>query len=321
MNSLGRIFRITIFGESHGKQIGITIDGCPPGIGVAEDDFIADLNRRKPGQFGTTARTEEDIPNIVSGIYNGFTTGTPITILFENKNTNSKDYSNIEHYRPGHADFTASCKYLNYNDIRGGGHFSGRLTTGLVAAGVIAKKIIPKINIISKIIEIGGQKQWEEILATTIKSSDSIGGLIECTIQNVPIAMGEPFFDSVESVLAHAIFSIPAVKGIEFGSGFESAKMKGSEHNDIYIDKTGKTLTNNAGGINGGLTNGNDIIFRVAIKPTPSIFKTQQTYNFKLDKITNLEIHGRHDSCIALRIPVVIEAVTAVVMADFFLQR
>ncbi len=320
MNSFGRLFRITIFGESHGQLVGINIDNCPQGILFSEKDLETDLNRRKSGAKGTTSRTETDIPKIVSGVFNGYTTGSPITIFFENKNIQSKDYLKLKKTpRPGHADFTANKKFYGFNDFHGGGHFSGRLTACLVAAGVIAKKIINQVNITSEIIEVGGSTNIEEAVNNAIKLNDSIGGIIKCTVKNLPVGLGEPFFDSVESILSHAIFSIPAVKGIEFGAGFNSAKMTGNEHNDLIISVNGKTKTNYSGGVNGGITNGNDIVFNVAIKPTSSIGKIQKTINLETEKIEDLVIEGRHDTCIALRIPVIIEAVTAIVLTDFFL--
>jgi len=321
MNTLGQIYRVSIFGESHGKYVGITIDGCPPGIEIKEDDMLPDLMRRKSGAAGTTPRIESDLPEIISGVLNGKTTGAPITVLFENKNTQSKDYSNlVKHPRPGHADFVAQRKYNGFYDYRGGGHFSGRLTLGLVAAAVIAKKIISPITVSTKLLEVGGSTDIEKAIEKAIEKDDSIGGLIECTATNMPIGLGEPFFNSVESVISHYVFSVPAVKGIEFGSGFNAAKMWGSEHNDNIISSEGKTSSNNAGGINGGISNGNDIVFRVAIKPTSSIGQAQDTFNFEHNKVEELKIEGRHDKCIALRIPVVIEAVTAIALADLKLQ-
>ncbi len=316
MNTFGRIFRVSIFGESHGRGVGVTIDGCPPGILVKLDDFEKDLARRRSGAKGTTPRKETDIPEIISGIYNERTTGSPVTILFRNNDTRSTDYNFKTFPRPGHADFTAENKYKGFQDDRGGGHFSGRLTAGIVAAGVIAKKILENIKIEAKILEAGGSSDLGRAVSEAVDSGDSIGGLIECIVKNVPVGWGEPFFGSVESVISHAIFSVPAIRGIEFGSGFKSVEMKGSEHNDMFIDKTGKTSTNKAGGINGGITNGNDIIFRAAVKPTSSISVPQETFNFEKNKIETLKIKGRHDACVALRIPPVIEAVTAIALAD-----
>lgn len=320
MNSFGRVFRISIFGESHGPALGIVVDGCPPGILLTEDEFEPDLARRRSGARGTTPRTEPDKPELISGIFNGKTTGAPLTILFRNTNTKSKDYSLFQKVpRPGHADFVANKKYKGYNDFRGGGHFSGRLTLGIVAAGVVAKKIVAPTKVRASLVEAGGMKDIESALDRAEKEQDSIGGIVECRATRVPVGLGEPFFDPVESMISHLVFAIPATKGIEFGSGFRAAQMQGSEHNDAITDLSGHTLTNYAGGINGGITNGNELIFRVAVKPTSSTSRKQKTLNIETGKMTDLEIKGRHDLCIALRVPVVVEAVTAVALADFFL--
>lgn len=320
MNSFGHIFRINIFGESHGPAIGVTIDGCPAGIPLTSEDFMPDLLRRKPGKEGTTSRIEEDIPEIIAGYFEGKTTGTPLTILFYNKDTRPSDYGKFkDHPRPGHADFAANLKYNGFNDYRGGGHFSGRMTLALVAAGVLAKKIIPEISIAAALIEAGGNKDIEAGVKKAVKEEDSIGGIVECRVANIPIGLGEPFFDSVESVISHLAFSVPAIKGIEFGSGFASAGMTGSQHNDMIEDSSGQTTTSNAGGVTGGLTNGNELVFRVAVKPTSSISKTQLSYNFSSGKKEELKIEGRHDVCIALRVPVILEAITAIAIADFAL--
>ncbi len=320
MNSFGTFFRVHIFGESHGAAVGICIDNCPAGIDLNEEDFLHDISRRKSGAKGTTPRKEEDTPEIISGVFNGKTNGAPITILFKNTNVISKDYSNlIDMPRPGHADFTAKIKYGGFNDYRGGGHFSGRLTLCLVAAGVIAKKICSTISIQAKLVEAGGKSNIEEAIEEALLVKDSIGGIVECVAGNMPVGLGEPFFDSIESLISHIIFSIPAIKGIEFGTGFSAAKMKGSEHNDSIIDASGKTEKNNAGGINGGISNGNNLVFRVAVKPTSSIGIPQETINFKSGQKETLEIKGRHDVCIALRVPVVVEAATALVLADLML--
>ncbi len=320
MNSFGRIFKISIYGESHGNQVGVMIDGCPAGLAISEDDFTEDILRRKSGAKGTTPRIEDDKPILVSGVFNGFTTGAPILISFQNKNIKSDDYKDLFSFpRPGHADFTAKMKYGGFNDYRGGGHFSGRLTLGLVAAGVIAKKLIKPVSVNAKIVEAGGEPDVEKAIDNAIKNEDSIGGVVECKAENISVGLGEPFFDSVESLLSHIVFSIPAIKGIEFGSGFHATKMYGSEHNDQLIDVSGKTLTNFAGGINGGITNGNPLVFRVAVKPTSSISKAQQTINLNTGQKEELKIKGRHDVCIALRVPVIIEAVTAIVLADLML--
>ncbi|UAY53510.1 chorismate synthase [Ferruginibacter albus] len=320
MNSFGRIFRVSIFGESHGECVGINIDGCPAGLPLSVDDFTTDIERRKAGAKGTTPRKEADLPRIMNGVFNGKTTGAPITILFDNTNTRSGDYEKQRAVpRPGHADFVATQKFGGFEDFRGGGHFSGRLTVCLVAAGVIAKKLLNNIKVEASILEIGGEKDVEAGLQKAIDVKDSIGGIVECRVNNFPAGLGEPFFDSAESLLSHAVFAIPAVKGIEFGSGFAAAKMFGIDHNDAIIDKTGKTKTNNAGGIVGGITNGNEIVFRIAIKPTSSTPKEQHTLNIETGEVESFSVKGRHDLCIALRVPVVLEAVTAFVLADLML--
>lgn len=325
MNSWGVKFRLTLWGESHGQQVGVSIDGVPAGIPLSEEDFMADLERRKAGAAGTTPRKESDLPHIVSGLYNGYTTGSPLTIEFHNENTRSGDYSSlVDHPRPSHADLVARQKWNGYNDPRGGGHFSGRITLGVVAAGVVAKKILgEQVVFRSDIIEIGGSRdktKFEEIIEQARMAQDSVGGIIECCVGGIQATLGEPFFDSVESQIAHLLFSIPAVKGVEFGAGFESAKMCGSEHNDMIIDADGHTATNNAGGIVGGITNGNEIIVRAAVKPTASISREQQTYNFASNGVDGLIIKGRHDVCIALRAAVVIEAAIAIALADLKLR-
>lgn len=321
MNSFGRIFRVSIFGESHGESVGIVVDGCPAGLSLTLEDFLPDLERRKGGtQKGTTPRQEEDLPIFKSGIFNNRTTGAPMTILFENKNTRSGDYDKQRAVpRPGHADFVAKKKFGGFEDYRGSGHFSGRLTVALVAAGVIAKKLFSSVKIESKILEIGGEADLEKGLQKAIDNKDSIGGIVECRANGLPVGLGEPFFDSVESVLGHAVFAIPAVRGVEFGTGFAAAKMFGSQHNDAIGDMNGKTRTNHAGGVVGGLTNGNELVFRIAIKPTSSTAKEQTTLNWETGAIEAVSVKGRHDLCIALRVPVVLEAVTAFVLADLLM--
>ncbi len=321
MNSFGHIFRISIFGESHGEGPGVVIDGCPAGLPLSVEDFIADLERRKGGQQkGTTPRKEDDIPIFKSGIFNGLTTGFPIAIFFENKNTRSGDYEKQRAFpRPGHADFVAHKKFGGYEDYRGGGHFSARLTVGIVAAGVIAKKLLntfSTVDVQGAVIEIGGEKDLEKGLQRAIDAKDSVGGIAECRVNGLPIGLGEPFWDSVESVLSHAMFAIPAVKGVEFGSGFGAAKMFGSDHNDAIEDMTGKTRSNNAGGIVGGITNNNELVFRIAIKPTSSTPKEQSTLNWETGKVEEFSVKGRHDLCVALRVPPILEAMTAIVLAD-----
>jgi len=489
MNSFGTLFRVSIFGESHGESVGIVIDGVPAGLTLSEEDLLPDLERRKGGkQKGTTPRQEADYPFFKSGLFNGKTTGFPIAIFFENNNTRSEDYNKQRSIpRPGHADWVAHQKFGGHEDYRGGGHFSARLTTGLVAAGAIAKKLlnhavrtspqtplqrrgasgdsdnfgyvtnsvsqwkilsdyakenrknpteaedklwqelrnrkieghkfrrqhpiegyIPdfvcldrkliieidggyhseseqaqydvartkwldeykytllrftneevlnqtatvlkkisdtlinqkslkssepnppsplerelegEVSIVAKVIEIGGETDLEKGLQKAIDAKDSVGGLIECKVNGMPVGLGEPYFDSVESVLAHMLFTIPAVKGVEFGSGFAAAKMFGSQHNDAIENMEGKTITNHAGGIVGGISNGNELVFRIAIKPTSSTPKEQRSLNWDTEQMENFSIKGRHDLCVALRAPVIVEAVTAIVLADFFLQE
>lgn len=323
MNNFGTIFKISIFGESHGPSVGIVIDGCPPGISIKAQDFAADLERRKGGnQKGTTPRKEDDEPVFLSGVFNELSTGAPIAITFTNSNTRSSDYEKQKAIpRPGHADFVAAQKFKGFQDYRGGGHFSGRLTVCLVAAGVIAKKILSQQGITceASIKEIGGEADIEKGLQKAIDAKDSVGGIVECICGKIPAGLGEPFFNSVESLLSHAVFSIPAVKGIEFGAGFAAATMFGSEHNDAIINGQGKTKTNHAGGIVGGISNGNDLVFRVVVKPTSSTPKQQESLNTDTKQVESFSIKGRHDLCIALRVPPVLEAVTAIVLADLLL--
>ena len=343
MNTFGRKFRVSIFGESHGKQIGVVLDGVPAGLQLSEEDLMGDILRRKSGARGTTPRIEADQPVIVSGVFEGHTTGAPLTILFSNTNTHSSDYSLFKNIpRPGHADFTAEIKYLSCQDPRGGGHFSGRLTLPIVAAGVVAKKILQdstsqddyKVtddSISAGIIELGGIPRpegnnqqmpdvWRIALDQAIREGDSLGAVVECRVEGMDIGYGEPFWDSVESVISHAIFSIPGVRGIEFGDGFAAAAMKGSEHNDP-IGPDGIPMKNGSGGVNGGISNGAPIVFRVAFKPTSSIRKEQQTWNFATCQMDRLVVPGRHDACFALRAPVVVEAMTAIVLADLVLIK
>lgn len=330
MNTLGRKFRVSIFGESHGELIGVVLDGVPAGLELSEQDFDQDILRRKSGDKGTTPRIEEDRPYIVSGVYEGHTTGAPLTVVFRNMNTRSQDYSLFEAMpRPGHADLVAALKWDDCQDPRGGGHFSGRLTLPVVAAGVVAKKILsdatlldetPFTGINARVVELGGMPDWQESVEKAIKEGDSLGAVIECIVPDIDPGYGEPFWDSVEAQIAHAVFSIPGVRGIEFGDGFSSARMKGSEHNDP-IGPDGRPMKNGAGGANGGITNGAPIVFRVAFKPTSSIRKPQSTFNFEKGEMDVLEVPGRHDVCFALRAPVVVEAMTAIVLADLALVK
>ena len=326
MNSFGTLFRTHIFGASHGAAVGIIIDGCPAGLPLSEADFTEDIERRKGGvQKGTTPRKEDDIPNFVSGVFNGFTTGEPITIQFANNNIRSADYEKQRDVpRPGHADFVASQKFGGFEDYRGGGHFSGRLTVCLVAAGVIAKKILAhhanKIVVRATIEEIGGESDLDKGLQKAIDAKDSIGGIVSCTVTNLPIGLGEPFYESVESMIGQAVLSIPAIKGISFGAGFDAARMFGSEHNDALEDMSGKTASNHAGGVVGGLTNGNPLYLKVVVKPTSSTPREQFTLNTATNEKTAFSVKGRHDLCIALRVPVVLEAVVATVLADLMMR-
>ena len=333
MNTFGRKFRVSIFGESHGELIGVVLDGVQPGIELSEEDFVQDLARRKSGAKGTTPRIEEDKPMLVSGVYEGCTTGAPLTIVFRNMNTKSSDYSQFAAMpRPGHADLTAALKWDDYQDPRGSGHFSGRLTLPIVAAGVVAKKMLYSLTILdetpakevtARLVELGGssdEQTWQVAIDKAMEEGDSLGAVVECIVPEIDPGYGEPFWDSVESTIAHAIFSIPGVRGLEFGDGFQAAGMKGSEHNDP-IGADGRPLKNGAGGVNGGITNGAPLTFRVAFKPTSSIRKAQQTFNFQTGEMDTLEIKGRHDACFALRTPVVVEAMTAIALADLVLLK
>lgn len=336
MNSFGRKFRVSIFGESHGELIGVVLDGVPAGLDLSEQDFEQDILRRKSGAKGTTPRLEDDKPQIVSGVFEGHTTGAPLTIVFKNNNTHSSDYEQFAAMpRPGHADLTAAIKWDDCQDPRGSGHFSGRLTLPIVAAGVVAKKVLADATILddapvnevnARIVEIGGvylemtegpdmSVEAQKVLEQAIKDGDSIGAVVECVVPAIDLGYGEPFWDSVESVISHAIFSIPGVRGIEFGDGFKAAAMRGSEHNDP-IGPDGRPLKNGAGGVNGGITNGAPIVFRVAFKPTSSISRPQQTFNFQTGEMDTLAVKGRHDACFALRTPVIVEAMTAIALAD-----
>ena len=354
MNTFGNRFRVSIFGESHGELIGVVLDGVPAGIELSAEEFAFDLGRRKSGAKGTTPRIEEDMPELVSGVYEGYTTGAPLTIVFKNMNTKSADYSQFAAMpRPGHADLTAALKWDNYQDPRGSGHFSGRLTLPIVAAGVVAKKMLNDLTILdeapvrevsARIVELGGisldsceqiatgealamtcgendlPARWQEAIDMAMEEGDSLGAVVECLVPDIDPGYGEPFWDSVEAMIAHAIFSIPGVRGLEFGDGFQAARMKGSEHNDP-IGADGRPLKNGAGGVNGGITNGAPLKFRVAFKPTSSIRKAQQTFNFETGEMGTLEIKGRHDACFALRTPVVVEAMTAIVLANLVLAK
>lgn len=323
-NSFGKIFRLTIFGASHAECVGVTIEGVPAGIALNTEMFRADIDRRRPSLTGETTRKEEDIPMIEGLNSDGKTTGGPLTITFKNNNRRSGDYSHLKiHPRPSHADLVQLRKYGDKADIAGGGMASGRMTVALVAAGVVAKEILQNVTFTTYLAAINGitdNRQFDDIITTAARNGDSVGGIVECCIKGVKATLGEPFFDSAESIISHALFSIPGVKGIEFGDGFAGTAKLGSERNDAIINASGTTLTNNEGGINGGITNGNNITLRVAIKPTPSIAKEQMTYNFESCTTTPLTIGGRHDACIARRAVVVVEAMVAVALADLLLR-
>ena len=310
MNSYGTKFRLSIFGESHGPLIGVVLDGVPAGMPLSREDFLADLDRRRSGAKGSTPRKESDLPEIVSGVCDGHTTGAPLTIVFRNSNTRSGDYSDFRATpRPGHADFVAERKYRAFNDLRGGGR--ARITE---LGGIPRERLNCEPG--RELGAEGAPTLWDELIDRTLRELDSVGGVIECTCDKVPVGLGEPFFDSLESQLAHLAFSIPAVRGIEFGDGFAAARMKGSEHNDCFVNGEGKTATNGAGGINGGISNGNPVVFRVAVKPTSSIAKKQYTFNFATGRMEEFVVKGRHDACIALRCPVVVEAIAAIALAN-----
>ena len=316
--SWGKILQLSIFGESHGSTVGITISGLLPGITLPMESIKEDLAKRAPGQKLTSPRKEKDEFEIISGIFHGKTTGAPLTVIFRNTNIQSKDYElHTRIPRPSHADFPAQIKYRGFQDIRGGGHFSGRLTAPLVFAGAIAKKYLEekKIQITSRLVE---KESLEKILPQLIKEGDSIGASISCQVRGLPIGIGTPFFDSLESSISHLVFSIPGIKGIEFGLGFNFIGKRGSEVNDEYRieDKKIITTTNYNGGILGGLSNGMPVEFRVVFKPTASIFKVQRSVNLEKQENTELQIQGRHDPCIALRAQVVVEAVAALAILD-----
>ena len=314
MDTFGHRFQLEIFGASHAPSVGVTLRGVPASLPLSPDDFTTDLLRRKSGAPGTTPRIEDDIPEIDD---RRATDGT-LTFTFANRNYRNEDYRDFTDIpRPGHADFVALTRYGSLRD----GWFSGRMTLPLVAAGVVAKKLIQPLTVEARLVEIGGVPADDKAavgrrLDAAAAEGDSLGALLECRCTHVPVGLGEPFFDSLESLLAHAVFSIPGIRGIEFGDGFAAARMKGSEHNDPILDAAGHTARNGAGGINGGLSNGNPIVFRVAIKPTSSIRKPQRTFDFARGCLVDYSIPGRHDTCFALRVPPVVEAVTACVFAD-----
>ncbi len=320
MNTFGRLFRVSILGESHGPGIGVLVDGCPAGLPLAPKDFEPDLARRRAGARGTTPRAERDLPQLGTGLLGGRTTGAPLLIAFPNEDVDSSSYRELRaRPRPGHGDLVGQQKFGGFADWRGGGTFSARLTVALVAAGVVAKKLLRGVRISARIVEVGGKANVDRALDAAERAQDSIGGVVECRVEGLPPGLGEPFFDSAESVLAHLAFAIPAVKGVEFGAGFAAARMLGSEVADAIVDKRGKTATNHAGGINGGLTNGNPLVFRVAVRPPSSSARVLRTVDLESGKRVALTPKGRHDRCVALRVPVVLEAATAIGLADLMM--
>lgn len=322
MNSFGTLFKITLYGESHQDAIGIVIDGITPGLKINWDLVKDDLSKRRPGKIGTTPRIEEDNLIVTSGIFNNLTTGSPVHIMIKNENVKSKDYSHLVNQpRPGHADYVARTKYNNFHDYRGGGRFSGRLTAPIVVAGSIAKQML-KFNFSHEIIQIGALKDMNKIddyLLEIKEKGESVGGIVELKVSNVPVGIGEPMFEKLDAKIAQMLFSIPAVKGVEIGLGFSGVDKMGSEFNDRYEDKTGKTVTNNSGGISGGISNGNDIIVKVFIKPTSSISKKQTSFNLKEEKVKDFQVGGRHDVAIVRRAGIVLENALAIVLADLYL--
>jgi chorismate synthase len=318
MNSFGRFFRVEIYGESHGPAVGAIVDGCPPGLELGAEDFERDLARRRSGATGTTERREDDRPELLSGVFNGRTTGSPICLAIRNADTRSSDYDDFKRVpRPGHADFTSRYKFRGFSDPRGSGHFSGRVTAGLVAAGAIAKKVLgPDVAFDTRLLEAGGRKDIEAAAAEAKAAGDSIGGLVEIRVRGLAPGLGEPFFDAAESVIAHALFAVPAVRGVEFGDGFAAAKMRGTAHNDPFVDRLGRTAKNGSGGVNGGITNGNELVLRVAVKPASTVSAPQRTLDFESGEEVVLAPGGRHDACIALRASVVLEAACAIAIAD-----
>ena len=352
-NSYGKLFTITSFGESHGRCVGVIIDGCPAGLSLTEEDIQKEVDKRRPGaSVASTTRAEEDKVEVLSGIFNGRTTGAPICLLVWNKDIDSSEYEKTRFLpRPGHADYTAFIKYGGFNDFRGGGRFSGRITATFVMAGTVAKKLLKQIGIevLAHTVEIGGIKattkrldeirasvetdplrcadpeaarEMAEMIEKAREEGDSVGGVIEGMALNVPVGLGEPVFDTLEGDLSKALFAIPAVKGVEFGSGFSAASKRGSENNDPFTIKDGKivTTTNNAGGILGGISNGMPIVLRVAVKPTSSIARSQETVDMEKMQTASLEVKGRHDACIVPRAVPVVESMMAVTLCDFAMR-
>ena len=324
MNTFGNQFRLALFGESHGEALGILIDGLPAGIPLDEADFENDLARRRSGAAGTTPRRESDRVRIAAGLYEGLTTGAPLSLLFTNENTRPGDYDRFaHHFRPSHADWVAREKFRGLNDPRGGGHFSGRLTLPLTAAGVVAKKLLDGVRFTTRLTEVGGEcdpARFETVLREAAAAGDSVGAVAECRAEGCGVGWGEPFFDTAEGLIAHLLYAVPGIKGVEFGDGFAAARLRGSEHNDPILNAAGTTATNHAGGVAGGILNGNPLIVRAAFKPTASIAREQFTFDAATGRQEPLAIGGRHDVCIAIRGAAAVEAAVAIALADLKLR-
>ena len=325
---IGNNIKPTLFGESHGSAVGAVIDGLPPGLKVDLDYIHAEMDRRRAKDSLSTARREADEPRFISGVKDGFTEGTPVAVIIENTDARRSDYESSA-ARPSHADYTAQVKYKGFHDASGGGHFSGRLTAPIVAACAILKQALEEkgISIQTCIKSLGGITGTDEELQEAVKKAaaegDSIGGVLETVVTGLEAGIGEPYFDSIESRLSHALFSVPAVKGVEFGAGFAIADMKGSQSNDQFAVRDGKvvTLSNNSGGINGGISNGMPIVFRTAFRPTPSIARPQKTIDLSTMEETVITVQGRHDPAVVLRAQPVVDSLTALVLADLLAQR
>ncbi|WP_026399673.1 chorismate synthase [Acholeplasma equifetale] len=324
MNSFGTLFKITIYGESHQDAIGVVIDGVLPGLKIDWDLVRHDLKLRRPGAIGTTPRVEKDEFVVTSGIFNEYTTGSPIHVMIKNENVISKDYEHLKTQpRPGHADYVSSIKYKGFHDYRGGGRFSGRLTTPIVVAGAIAKQMLP-FKFSHKIVQLGDLEdlsKMDEYLRKISEDGDSVGGTIELKVENMIVGLGEPMFEKLDSKIGQMMFSIPAVKGVEIGTGFSGKTLKGSEFNDVFLDDKGKTLTNHSGGVSGGISNGNDLIVKVFVKPTSSIKKEQNSFNLESKEIKTFSVGGRHDVAIIRRAGIVLENALAIVLADLYLWQ
>ena len=329
MNAYGDRFRFTIWGQSHGPAIGVTMEGLPAGFAIDFEALQRFLDRRAPGQAGSTPRKEADRPEFVSGLVDGVTCGGPVTAMIRNENTRSGDYDNLKYTpRPGHADYTAWIKYGEARDAAGGGQFSGRLTAPLCIAGGICLQLLAPmgITVSARLVRIGGEtdpEKFMDAIEAARAEGDSVGGVVECAVSGVPAGVGEPMFDGLENRIAGAVFGIPGVKGLEFGSGFAGAGLRGSQNNDPFYVEDGavRTRTNNAGGILGGISTGMPIVFRAAFKPTPSIAKPQQSVDLRTMTETTLAVRGRHDPCIALRAVPVVEAAAAVAVYDAILDE